>query len=240
MKTLTKNPNTSRRQITNLSPEIIFEDAHLLILSKPAGLLSQGEKKGDPNLVDWLRTYLARPYVGLIHRLDRNTSGIMIVAKRSKAANRLTAALQTGKIQRTYLAWLEGELSEAFLWEHFLYKDEKINLAKVVGASHPYAKSAALSGLPIGKGAWMGTPLTLVELKLETGRSHQIRAQASAEGHPVLGDVKYSNHSVPGLNRPALHSYRISFPHPMTDKIMSFEAPLPEDLKRIPLSKRIP
>src|SRR6476646_8222582 len=93
----------------HLTPKIIFEDPNLIVLSKPAGLLSQGEHKGDPNLVDWLRIYLGRPYVGLVHRLDRNTSGIMVVAKRTKAAQRLTEQLQSGKLERTYLAWLEGK-----------------------------------------------------------------------------------------------------------------------------------
>src|SRR6185312_17156504 len=91
---------------TVFTPKILFEDQHLIVLSKPAGLLSQGEKTGDENLVDWLRTYLGRPYVGLVHRLDRNTSGIMVVAKRTKSAQRLTDALQKGDLHRSYLGWV--------------------------------------------------------------------------------------------------------------------------------------
>ena len=101
-------------------PKIIYEDTHLVVLSKPAGLLSQGEKTGDINLVDWLRDYFGRHYVGLVHRLDRNTSGIMVVAKRTKAAQRLTLALQKGELNRIYRAWLIGTLSQPVRWKHFL------------------------------------------------------------------------------------------------------------------------
>src|SRR6476620_8069363 len=107
------------------NPKIIFEDQHLIVLSKPAGLLSQGEHKGDENLVDWLRAYLGRPYVGLVHRLDRNTSGLMVVAKRTKSAQRLTDSLQKGDLERTYLAWLVGNLKETVQWQHSLVKDPK-------------------------------------------------------------------------------------------------------------------
>src|SRR3954468_14683249 len=108
------------------SPRILFEDTHLIVLAKPAGLLSQGEHTGGENLVDWLREYLGRPYVGLVHRLDRNTSGIMIVAKRTKSANRLTEALREGALEREYLAWVEGacEPGREFRGEHRLLKDE--------------------------------------------------------------------------------------------------------------------
>src|SRR4051812_11205360 len=120
--------------LTHLIPKIIFEDPHLIVLSKPSGLLSQGEKSGDQNLVDWLRAYFGRHYVGLIHRLDRNTSGIMVVAKRSKSANRITLALQQGKLRRIYLAWLEGELVGKKRWLHFVKKDEARNLVQIVSS----------------------------------------------------------------------------------------------------------
>src|SRR6185437_13087446 len=93
-----------------LFPEILYEDTHLIVLSKPAGMLSQGEITGSRNLVDWLRSYLDRHYVGLIHRLDRNTSGAMVIAKRTKSAQRLTASLEKGEIARSYLAWVQGKL----------------------------------------------------------------------------------------------------------------------------------
>src|SRR6476619_1891401 len=115
-----------------LQPKIIFEDPHLLVLSKPAGMLSQGEHRGDENLVDWLRIYLGRPYVGLIHRLDRNTSGVMVVAKRTKSAQRLTDSLQKGDVTRTYWAWVVGSLLRQNQWTHHLIKNPKTNLVQVV------------------------------------------------------------------------------------------------------------
>src|ERR1700722_17281453 len=105
------------------APLILFEDQHLIVISKPAGLLSQGEKTGDENLVDWARAYVKRNYVGLVHRLDRNTSGAMVLAKRTKSAQRLTDSLQKGELTRSYLAWVQGEVREKTRWRHFLLKD---------------------------------------------------------------------------------------------------------------------
>jgi len=223
-----RSPNPKVTQAT-LAPRIIFEDPHLIVLSKPPGLLSQGEHTGDQNLVDWLRNYLGRPYVGLIHRLDRNTSGIMIVAKRSKSATRLTQALQEGKIDRTYLAWVVGSLAHPVRWEHRLEKDSKTNRVRVVRSG---GKPSALLATPVQPGRWLQKSLTLVEFKLETGRSHQIRVQAAQEGFPLLGDTKYG---MPAqkveFSRVALHSHQLEFPHPMSGEILKFQDPLPEDLK---------
>jgi 23S rRNA pseudouridine1911/1915/1917 synthase len=221
----------------SLVPKILFEDTHLIVLSKPAGLLSQGEHQGDPNLVDWARAYVGRNYVGLVHRLDRNTSGVMVVAKRTKSAQRLTDALQKGTLTRAYQAWLIGKmpLTGAQRWSHFLFKDEVKNQVRVVSSNHPGAKSAVLTVTPLGSGVYEGRELTLAEFVLETGRSHQIRAQAAAEGFPLLGDIKYGAKANQGLtfSRPALHSCRISFDHPMSRERLTFEDPLPEDMRSI-------
>ncbi|HTL48592.1 MAG TPA: RluA family pseudouridine synthase [Verrucomicrobiae bacterium] len=218
----------------SLKPEIIFEDQHLIVVSKPAGLLSQGEETDAPNLVDWLRGYLGRHYVGLVHRLDRNTSGLMVVAKRTKSAARLTASLQEGALVRHYLAWLVGDLKAPAAWKHHLLKDEKKNEVRVVSAKTGGAKPAHLSMTPRRRASWKNRTLTLAELKLETGRSHQIRVQAAAEGFPVLGDRKYGQYCREAWNlaleRPALHSSFLSFPHPMSGEVMKFESPLPPDL----------
>jgi 23S rRNA pseudouridine1911/1915/1917 synthase len=212
-------------------PRIVFEDTHLLVVSKPAGLLSQGESTGDRNLVDWCRDHFGRNYLGLVHRLDRNTSGLMVVAKRSKSADRLTESLKDGSLVRTYRAILEGTLQSAAEWRHWLRKDEAKNVSSVVRAGTEGAKEAVLHVEPVE--ALPGPPpLTLAEFRLETGRSHQIRAQAAAAGHPLAGDSKYGAKA--GIcDRPALHSSRIEFPHPMTKETLRFEDPLPEDLERV-------
>lgn len=215
----------------NLTPEIHFEDPHLVVLSKPAGLLSQGEITGDMNLVDWLREHFGRHYVGLVHRLDRNTSGIMVVAKRTKSANRLSEALREGKICRTYLGWLEGKIAAPVKWSHRLVKDEKTNLVRVVAAETLQGKEALLQGAPVGQGVWHRRELTVMEFVLETGRSHQIRVQSAFEGHPLLGDRKYGSQLA--FPRPALHSWKIRFPHPMSDEALEFESPVPRDLHEL-------
>jgi len=209
--------------------KILFEDQHLIVLSKPPGLLSQGEHTGDENLVDILRQYLGRPYVGLVHRLDRNTSGIMVVAKRTKAAQRLTAALQKGDLHRSYLGWVIGTLPRSVRWAHQLQKDPKQNRVRVVASK---GKDSVLAANPIRRSTWENTPVTLVEFKLETGRSHQIRIQSSYEGFPLLGDIKYGQKENRTLSFPrvALHSHKLEFPHPMTGEVLKFEDPLPSDL----------
>jgi 23S rRNA pseudouridine1911/1915/1917 synthase len=228
--------------MSKLAPTLLFEDTHLLVLDKPAGLLSQGEATGDENLVDWLRQYLGRPYVGLVHRLDRNTSGIMIVAKRTKAAQRLTDQLQSGRLERVYRAWLEGSLPpqaaspEGLQWRHVLEKDEARNITRVSKSGRgPKGKEAVLTVRALQPGHLGDMPLTFAEFKLETGRSHQIRAQAAHEGHPLLGDLKYGSKSRPPFGRPALHSFRLSFEHPMSHEAMTFEAKLPDDMAKLAL-----
>ena len=216
---------------SHLSPRILFEDAHLIVLSKPAGLLSQGESKGHLNLVDALRSYWGRHSVGLVHRLDRNTSGIMVVAKRTKAANRITQSLQEGTLIRTYLGWVIGDLKKPAHWVHFLEKNPKTNTVKVVPSGRKKASLFAFPKMSIKK---QGEILTLVEFRLETGRSHQIRVQATHQGFPLLGDPKYK--TSPALSfsigmRMALHSYKVQFPHPISKEILSFQDDLPNDLR---------
>ncbi len=230
-----KEPTVSTAQALNdlfpqsMIPRILFEDPQLIVLSKPAGLLSQGEHRGDPNLVDWLRVYLGRPYVGMIHRLDRNTSGIMLVAKRTKSAQRLTLALQEGKIQRIYLAWLVGELTQTAHWQHFLQKSERLNKVSVVSSAQ--GKPSSLTVTPVKHLKWKNTFLTLARFKLETGRSHQIRVQASHEGFPLLGDSKYNRDpKTASFSRVALHSHHLEFFHPISGELFKFDDPLPEDL----------
>jgi len=219
-----------------LTPKVIFEDQHLMVISKPAGLLSQGDISGEFNLVNWAREHVKRNYIGLIHRLDRNTSGLMVLGKRSKAANRLSESLKTGLLKRKYLALVEGSLQAQANWTHYLKKDNDINHVSVAEKRlDPSYKKSSLLVTPLKHKLSTKGAITLCEFILETGRSHQIRAQASFEGHPLLGDIKYgANQGFTSLvDRLALHSYSISFPHPMSDLPMHFEEELPEDLSRL-------
>lgn len=214
-----------------INPKIIFEDSHLIVVDKPAGLLTQEDVSGDPTLVDWLRKHLGRPYLGVLHRLDRNTSGIMIFAKRTKSASRLAEALRENKIHRTYLAWLHGTIRDSQKWVHWLLKDEAKNHVKVVAPKMRGAKEAILNLKPIRYTEHHGAKLTLVEIQLETGRSHQIRVQCAQKGFPIAGDPKYGKKDDSTFARPALHSFRIEFPHPMTGKPRAFLANLPSELE---------
>jgi 23S rRNA pseudouridine1911/1915/1917 synthase len=221
----------------DLVPTVIFEDTHLVVVSKPAGLLAQGESTGDVNLVDWCRGYFGRNYVGLVHRLDRNTSGMMVVAKRSKAADRLSEALREGTLIRVYRALVHGRIASPVEWRHWLKKDERTNTSTVVRAGTPGAKEAGLRAVPVEARTIGTSEVTLVEFHLETGRSHQIRVQSAASGHALLGDTKYggreSSAGAPAFPRPALHSFRLEFPHPMTKEILRFEDPVPADFKTL-------
>jgi 23S rRNA pseudouridine1911/1915/1917 synthase len=208
---------------------VVFEDTHLIVIDKPAGLLSQGEETGAPNVVDWLRQRFGRPYVGLVHRLDRNTSGLMVVAKRTKSAQRLTDSLQKGEIQRDYLAWMKGAIESPCEWRHSLVKDEATNTSRVVPEGRG-GKIAVMTVTPVrGLVHPQAGVLTLASLRLETGRSHQIRVQAAHEGHPLLGDVKYKGPWA-GFGRPALHSARLEIVHPMSREVLSWEAAMPGDM----------
>ena len=210
-----------------MEPRIVFEDTHLAVLDKPAGLLTQGDRSGDPNVVEWARKHFGRNYVGLIHRLDRGTSGLLVLAKRSKAANRLTLALQEGKLRRSYLALLEGTLKNAVEWRHFLLKDERTNTVRVVTKDTPAAKLAVLRVAPVEHRVHAGVAVTLARFELETGRSHQIRVQSSAENHPLVGDTKYGSRV--RAARVALHSAELEFPHPMSEETLRFTSPVPSD-----------
>lgn len=225
----TKRNFQTRRRPNITPPKVLFEDTHILVISKPAGLLSQGDISGAAHLVDWVRKYLRQDYVGLIHRLDRNTSGIMLVAKKANVARKLTDDLRADKITRKYLGWVVGDLNEKRLWRHYLAKDKGRNEVRVVGETFAGAKEAVLWAEPVEKGNWKETRLTLVRFSLETGRSHQIRVQSAEEGFPLLGDRKYGAPTA-DFGRPALHSSEISFMHPGSGEILKFQDPLPADM----------
>lgn len=209
-------------------PQIYFEDQHLVVLSKPAGLLSQSDISQTPSLVDWLRLHFNRHYVGLIHRLDRNTSGLMVIAKRTKSAQRLTQSLQEGTLTRSYISILKGRVEKKIKWTHWLRKNKKTNKSTIFSKKTKDAQICSLTCTPV---KYLTTPegeCTLCEIQLETGRSHQIRAQCAFEKHPLLGDSKYGKKSTL-IHRPALHSNKISFPHPMTKEILIYKEEPPVD-----------
>lgn len=204
---------------------IIYEDNHLLVVEKPINVPVQADKSGDDDLLTMLKKYLkekySKPgdvYLGLVHRLDRPVGGVMVFAKTSKAANRLSKQIQKHEFKKIYMAVIEGKVSESGTFIDKLKKDEKTNITKV----SEDGKEAELSYNLIG----FVNNLSLVRISLKTGRSHQIRVQFASRKIPLYGDQKYNPNAV--KDQIALFASKLEFKHPVTKEIMSFELPLPE------------
>lgn len=236
-------PNSIPPSSHELFPEILYEDPNLCVLNKPAGLLSQEDISKEVNLVELLRGHFGRHYVGLVHRLDRNTSGLMVVAKRSKAADRLSQGLREGSLTRQYRAWVldpDSRLPEALTLKHYLIKNHCTNEVEAVLQPQADAKSAGLTLTRVGAGLFHRLRVALINVVLETGRSHQIRVQLQAAGFPLLGDRKYGpNAPSPqrqeseAFGRPALHSSFLEFQHPISKEKLTFTSLAPPDWKKI-------
>jgi 23S rRNA pseudouridine1911/1915/1917 synthase len=204
--------------------KVLFEDNHLLVLEKPAGLLTIAGGTQEDNLQDQGKAYLkisknkpGNVFLEPVHRIDRPVSGIVLLAKTSKALSRLMAAMREGKYEKIYTAKVEGK------WDqlegrlvHYLTHDEYH--AQVVGKTHPQGKESRLSYHVVENG-----DVSLVEIILETGRYHQIRAQMAAVGHPIVGDSRYGSKTP--LSRILLHHSRLSFAHPVTHDPVVVESP---------------
>lgn len=212
--------------------DIIYEDNHLLIVNKPSGVLVQGDRTGDVSLVDECKEYIKRKYnkpgeayLGLVHRLDRPVSGVVILTKTSKALDRMNEQFRNRQVDKFYWAItnsapteLEGTLT------HWLVKDPKKNTVTAFNKMKKDALKAELKYRVIGR---IGNNY-LIEIKLITGRFHQIRVQLKSIGCPVIGDVKY------GYDKPnqdgsiCLHARKVEFIHPVKKEPLILEACLPK------------
>jgi 23S rRNA pseudouridine1911/1915/1917 synthase len=213
-------------------PEILYEDNHLLVVVKPENLPVQGDRSGDPDLMTLLKADLKRRYqkpgnvfVGMVHRLDRPAGGIMVFAKTSKAAARLSEAIRERQFKKIYFAVTRGNPEpESATLTHYLRKDSLLNKVRIVSETDPEAKKAVLDYRVIAT----VRELSLVEIALHTGRPHQIRVQMSAIGCPLFGDQKYgSNRSRPG-EQMALWALQIEFKHPTRPEVMRFKINPPQ------------
>jgi 23S rRNA pseudouridine1911/1915/1917 synthase len=217
--------------------EVLLEDNHCLAVNKPAGLLSQGDETGDPSLVAWAGQYLkeryqkpGNAYVGLLHRLDRPTSGVVLLARTSKAASRLSEQFRTGTIAKLYWAIVEGQPpQDEGIWVDLLQKNARENRVRVVDPSADRSRQAEVH-YRVVKNAGAFTKL---ELRPATGRSHQLRAQLAARGLPIMGDHKYGASTTlaagDGHRRIALHARELCFRHPTRGEVISVVAPAPAD-----------
>ena len=209
---------------------VLYEDNHLLVVVKPANLPSQPDPSKDADLLTILKEYIGRKYnkpgnvyLGLVHRLDRPVGGVMVFARTSKAASRLSEAFRDHVQDRRYLAVCEGEFAEETELNDHLLKDARTGNVRVVAADTPSAKAARLITRPIA----CRDGLTLTEAQLFTGRSHQIRVQHAQFGHPLWGDLRYG-HGVPG-RQIALWAWKLVLEHPTKHETMTFVSRPPED-----------
>jgi 23S rRNA pseudouridine1911/1915/1917 synthase len=217
--------------------DVLYEDNHCLAVNKAAGMPSQGGAPGVVSLVDaagaYLRTRYQKPgraYVGLVHRLDQPVSGVILLAKTSKAAARLSDQFRSGAVEKVYWAIVEGRPGcDEGEWIDVLEKDGQVNRARVVPAARVAGKQASVTFRVL----WRFGRYAKLELRPRTGRSHQLRAQLARRGLPILGDRKYGSKSplraLDGGHRIALHARKLSFTHPIRREVISVLAPVPAD-----------
>lgn len=219
--------------VIQLTVKIIYEDNHLLVVEKPVNIPSQKDESNDPDMLTILKEDIKmrynKPgdvYLGLVHRLDRPVGGVMVFARTSKAASRLSEQIRNGVFKKVYLAVVHGELKEQCAkLVHYLLKDGGTNTVKVVDKGVEGAKEALLEYKVL---EYKNSGLSLLKINLHTGRPHQIRVQLASIGHPLYGDQKYGAH----LNKPgqqiALWSNTITLNHPTQNEEMIFNSYPPE------------
>ena len=212
---------------------ILFEDNHLIVVNKNPGELTQGDITGDETLGDKIKVYLKKKYnkpgnvyLGITHRLDRPTSGVIIFTKTSKALTRLNELFKKNEIKKTYWAIvkkMENKATEKL--ENFLIKNQKKNKSYVTKNSSKYAKKAVLTYKIILE----LKNYSLLKINLETGRHHQIRTQLSHIGFPIKGDLKYGYSRSNNDGSIHLHSRKVQFIHPVSKKNIEITAKLPKN-----------
>lgn len=200
---------------------IIYEDNHLLVVEKPVNIPVQEDISKDIDMITILKNYRIKKenkkkdaYIGLVHRLDRPVGGIMVFAKTSKAASRLSEEIRNNTFHKTYLAVVEGSLPQKGKLEDYLIKDKNTNISTIT--TKEKGKYSALTYQVQGE----KDNLSLIEINLITGRSHQIRVQFSTRNHPLVGDSKYGNNKN-NINI-ALFAKSITFTHPTTKEKLTF------------------
>ena len=213
---------------------VLFEDNHLLVVNKLPGVLVQGDNTGDIPLVELCKEYIKEKYqkpgavfLGVVHRLDRPVSGVVVLARTSKSLERMNALFRDKETKKTYWAIVKKKpTKDQDTLIHWLLKDEKKNKTTFFTRETPGALRSELSYRIMGtaQSHW------LLEVNPVTGRPHQIRVQLASMGCPIRGDVKYGYDQPSADGRSiSLHARRLEFIHPVKKEVMKFEAPLPDD-----------
>lgn len=203
--------------------EILYEDNHIIVVVKPNNILSQSDNTNDIDMLTIIKDYIKEKYnkpgnvyLGLVHRLDRPVSGVMVFAKTSKAASRLSDQVRTHSLKKKYIAIVyDNGLKDEDKFIDYLYKDSD-NSTKVVDDKKGKYSELSYKVLQRDK----KSNLALVDIELTTGRHHQIRVQFASRNHPLFGDQRYG---VQDKNQIALHAYRLEFIHPTTKENLIFE-----------------
>lgn len=211
--------------------KVIFEDNHIIVVEKPVNIPSQGDKTGDVDMLTIIKQYLKEKYnkpgnvyLGLIHRLDRPVGGVMVFAKTSKAAARLSEQVRNNVFKKTYLVVANGKMiPKDGTLEDYLLKNEKNNMSKVVEKNTKNSKLAILDYKTLKYNEEIN--LSVLEINLHTGRHHQIRVQLSSRDHSIYGDQKYGGRG--HGKQIALWAYKLEIEHPITKEKMMFKS-IPE------------
>lgn len=213
--------------------QILYEDNHIIVVSKTSGEIVQGDKTGDKTLCDSVKEYIKEKYakpgnvfLGIAHRLDRPVSGIVIFAKTSKALSRLNNMFRDGEVHKLYWAITQNmPQREEDTLTHWIVRNEKQNKSYAYDREKPGSKKAMLHYKVISS----TDNYTLLAVNLMTGRHHQIRCQLSAIGCPIKGDLKYGSRRSNNDGSISLHARKVEFVHPVSKQPMCIEAPVPDD-----------
>lgn len=205
---------------------VIYEDNHIIVVEKPVNIPSQGDKTGDKDMLEIIKEYLKEKYnkpgdvyLGLVHRLDRPTGGIMVFAKTSKAASRLSEQIRNNEFHKSYLCIVDGKMEESNgTFEDYLYKNERTNTSRVAKPNEKNVKKAILDYEVLKYNEEIN--LSVIKVNLQTGRHHQIRVQFASRNHSLYGDQKYGSR---GRGKQlALWAYSLTFKHPTTKEELTF------------------
>lgn len=212
--------------------EVVYEDNHIIIVNKACGEIVQGDKTGDTPLSEDVKAYIKEKYrkpgnvfLGVVHRLDRPVSGLVVFARTSKALSRLNEMFRNGDVHKTYWAITRGEpAAKEGTLTNWLVRNERQNKSYAYDREVPGSKKAVLIYRVIGR----GDNYSLLEITLLTGRHHQIRCQLAAMGCPIKGDLKYGARRSNPDGSISLMSRRVEFAHPVSKDEIRVEAPLPD------------
>lgn len=213
--------------------QVLYEDNHIIIVSKRAGEIVQGDKTGDVPLSETVAAYLKEKYskpgnvfVGVPHRLDRPVSGVVVLAKTSKALSRLNDMFRAGSVDKRYLAIVKNKPEEPQgRLENWLVRNEKQNRSYAYDKEVPGSKKAVLNYKLVAS----SVNYNLLEVELLTGRHHQIRCQLARMGCPIKGDLKYGAERSNPDGSISLHAFHVTFEHPVSHEMIDVKAPLPDD-----------